>query len=76
MTKVRDSIIIKNGSPEIIYVCPGEHCNIGFSTHIPVVNTYEEAFKLGWVKTNNKKFCPPNESFVLLCPECAEKELY
>ena len=41
---------------------------------IPVVNSDREAKDMGWWRTRDKRFCPPDEECVWVCPECVQKE--
>jgi len=35
-------------------------------------NTIHEAREAGWRRTNHIKFCPPDEDYRWVCPDCAK----
>ena len=77
---MKNSIIIREDSGiNHHYICPS--CPIDYyrdsgqiaAETIPHVNSYGEALKLGWRKTRDIHFCPPEEDHVMVCPSCAAK---
>ena len=34
--------------------------------------SYMQAIDNGWVKTRDRKYCPPKEDYVWVCPKCAD----
>lgn len=40
---------------------------------IPIYYSYQHAYDEGWRKTKDIHFCPPNKSFVWICPDCAKE---
>lgn len=48
---------------------PGtEACN----EKIPTYYSKRQAYDIGWKYTDHRMFCPPEESGVWVCPECAK----
>jgi len=70
---MKRSMLIKTGRISKHHICPS--CNIGEGSEvlnelIPAFYNEQHAYDEGWRKTKHVIFCPPEEDYVWVCPEC------
>ena len=82
MEQVANIMIIEEGGVRKFFSCC---CATSFVSipagasmpQLPIANSifYGEmhAMKSGWVKTDHPHFCPPDQEFQWVCPNCAKK---
>jgi hypothetical protein len=70
---MKASAIMKIGAKYFYVICACHNCNINPYGEIPTFNGMSEISRSGWVQTNDKRFCHPNDLIVWVCPSCWKK---
>lgn len=74
---MRNSMIIKHDSGNSEhFICPCVNCKTGSDEIIPTFYSYGHAIDAGWLATQDRRYCPPREGQVFVCPECCKEELW
>ena len=63
-------MVIDNNGIKELNLCSCLDCNIDNEKEIPIYYSTKHAIEKGWVRTDDIKFCPPEDLFRWVCPEC------
>lgn len=74
-TKTPANVIIgSRNSTKFKFMCPVNGCNGGNKDQpTPTYPTKAEAEADGWLFTTKRRWCPPDEDIVAVCPECQDE---
>jgi len=66
-----NSCTITSDKTAIFFTCPVGRCTDDPDAVIPRFSSIKAAEDAGWIKYADRRICPPDQEFVMVCPTCA-----